>query len=119
MLDRDFFRDYQATPSPFWGALAGGAFRTMERLTGTRVVFEGLERLPKTPALLATNSTQKYDFMPIRCALDALGIRAVTITKGKNYHQPVMAFLLGQLGVVPLASRGYLLAVDFQALLGR
>jgi len=119
MLDRSFFEGYRVCPSRPWERAVATAWTAMERVTRTRVRFENLEALPKTPALIATNSTQKYDFMPIRAELKRRGIPTVTVTKGKNYHQPVMAFLLERLGVVPLASRGYLILVDFRALFGR
>ncbi|MBL8950430.1 MAG: 1-acyl-sn-glycerol-3-phosphate acyltransferase [Myxococcaceae bacterium] len=119
MLDRRFFETYRVCPSPPWERAVATAWSAMERLTGTRVRFENLEALPSTPALIATNSTQKYDFMPIRNELKRRGIPTVTVTKGKNYHQPVMAFLLERLGVVPLASRGYLILIDFRTVFGR
>ncbi len=119
MLDRRFFESYRVTPSKPWERAVAGAWSAMERVTRTRVRFENLDALPKTPALIATNSTQKYDFMPIRAELRRRGIPTVTVTKGKNYHQPVMAFLLERLGVIPLASRGYLILVDFRSLFGR
>jgi 1-acyl-sn-glycerol-3-phosphate acyltransferase len=119
MLDRRFFSTYVPTPAPLWRAVVGGAFRAQMRHTGTTTALDGLERLPREPALICTNSSQKYDFMPLRCDLDARGVRAVTITKGKNYHSLPFRFLLRRLGVIPLASRGYLLAVDFQSVLGR
>ncbi len=119
MLDRAFFARYRVAPSPPWERAVAALWGGMERATGTRVTLQNLEALPTSPALIATNSTQKYDFMPLRVALRRRGVRAVTVTKGKNYHQRTMAFLLGRLGVVPLASRGYLLLVDFLGTFGR
>ena len=43
----------------------------------------------------------------------------MTVAKAKNYHDPIMRFLLSRLGVVPLASKGYLLLVDFTGAIGR
>jgi 1-acyl-sn-glycerol-3-phosphate acyltransferase len=74
---------------------------------------------PTTPVLFASNSTQKNDFMPIRAEWVRRGVKAVTVTKGKNYHLRGFGWLLGKVGVIPLASRGYLLLVDFTALLKR
>ncbi len=119
MLDPDFFRRYRPMPAPFWQWLAIRSWQRQERRSGTRVVFEGLQVPPSTPVIFATNSTQKYDFMPIRVELARRQIPTVTLTKGKNYHWAPMAFLLSRLGVIPLASRGYLLLVDFTGLLGR
>lgn len=119
MLTRDFFSRYRVLPSPFWERNVGGLYSALETLNGTRVRFEGLESLPGSPALIATNSTQKYDFMPIRSELRRRGVPTVTVTKGKNYHSAPMRFLLSRLGVVPLASRGYLILVDFTSVHGR
>lgn len=113
MLDRRFFADYRVLPSPFWERTFGDLWAGMQRASGTTVHFENVEALPGAPVLLATNSTQKYDFMPFREELLRRRIPAVTVTKGKNYHSKVMGFLLGRLGVVPIASRGYILLVDF------
>jgi 1-acyl-sn-glycerol-3-phosphate acyltransferase len=119
MLDRAFFETYPVVPSSGWEQGVTALWRAMERLTGTRVRLENLEALPRQPVLIATNSTQKYDFLPIRSGLRREGVPTVTVTKGKNYHQPVMGFLLKRLGVVPIASRGYLLLVDFVSTVGR
>lgn len=119
MLDRAFFASYPVLPAAPWERGAAQVFTAMQRATRTDVRLENLDALPRRPVLIATNSTQKFDFLPIRAALRDRGVRAVTVTKGKNYHQPVMGFLLKRLGVVPLASRGYLLLVDFVALMKR
>jgi 1-acyl-sn-glycerol-3-phosphate acyltransferase len=119
MLDRDFFENYQVAPAARWQRSLCALWRALEGITGTRVTFEGFDGLPSRPALIATNATQKYDFLPIRAQLLRRRVPTVTLTKGKNYHHPVSAFLLGRLGVVPLASRGYLLVVDFLATIGR
>lgn len=119
MLDPAFFRDYQPLPSPFWERLGSRSWSMMERRSKTVVVVEGMESVPKTPVLFATNSTQKYDFMPIRTELLRRSVPTVTVTKGKNYHSAVMGGLLKRLGVIPIASRGYILLVDFTKLLGR
>lgn len=71
------------------------------------------------PVLIATNSTQKYDFIALRRAASSAGVKVVTVTKGKNYHDRIMALAMGHLGVVPLASRGYLILVDFTQTIGR
>ena len=114
MLDLDRFARYAIVPSPRWIRGTGALLDVNAALTRSRVVVEGTEHLPETPALVATNSTQKYDFMPIRWALHRRGVRMVTITKAKNYHSRPFAYFLGKTGVVPLASRGYFLVLDFQ-----
>lgn len=119
MLDRAFFDRYRVLPSPGVERAVAAGWSALERATSTHLQIENIEALPDKPVLLATNSTQKYDFMPLRVELRRRGIRAVTVTKGKNYHQPLMGWLLGRVGVVPIASRGYLLLVDFVQTAGR
>ncbi len=118
MLTADFFSRYQVLPRAPWEGLVGSLFGGMERLTGLKVSFEGT--LPEAgPVLIATNSTQKYDFMPIRVELRRRGIKAVTVTKAKNYHSGPARFVLSRVGVVPVSSRGYLLVADFLSVHGR
>ena len=119
MLDRAFFANYPDLPAAPWERGAARVFTAMQRASRTDVRLINLDALPHRPVLIATNSTQKFDFLPIRAALRERGARVVTVTKGKNYHQPVMRFLLERLGVVPLASRGYLLLVDFVSVMKR
>jgi 1-acyl-sn-glycerol-3-phosphate acyltransferase len=119
MLDRAYFQSYRAIPSAGWHRSFGFVWELIERVSRTQIRFEGLDALSGGPVLIATNSTQKYDFLPLRAILHRHRMPVVTLTKGKNYHQPVMAFLLERLGVVPIASRGYLLMVDFVSTLGR
>lgn len=119
MLDRTFFATYPVLPAPAWEQGAARVFTAMQHASRTHITFENLDALPSSPALIATNSTQKFDFLPIRTELKEHGLRVVTVTKGKNYHHPVMGFLLKRLGVVPLASRGYLLLVDFTNVMKR
>jgi 1-acyl-sn-glycerol-3-phosphate acyltransferase len=119
MLTLGRFAGYEIVPRPAWVRGTKAIMDANALVTRSRVILEGLEHLPATPALLATNSTQKYDFMPIRWALHDRAVKAVTITKAKNYHSPAFAHFLGKTGVVPLASRGYFLVLDFQLVHGR
>ncbi len=115
MLTPTFYANYSALPTPWCERLALAGFGASMRLAGTRLVVEGLEQVPGRPVLFATNSTQKHDYMAFRWIADAAGMPCVTVTKAKNYHDRAMGLLLARLGVVPLASRGYLLLVDFTA----
>lgn len=119
MLTPRFFAQYRAVPTPwFWRPLAG-TLREVMTAVGFQVDVQGCEHLPTTPALLCTNSTQKYDFLALMKGLDQLGRRVVTVTKAKNFHNPAMAFAMKRTGTIPLASRGYLIMVDFVAVHGR
>lgn len=119
MLTPEFFAAYRVVPDARWERAIRAALALNMRLSRTKITISGVERLPKRPALLATNSTQKYDFLAFRYPLFARGIRVVTVTKGKNYHSLPMAAVMGRTGVIPLASRGYILLADFTAVHGR
>jgi len=119
MLTPTFYRTYQVLPTPWLHRPALAFYQAWVKGMRTRISVDGWDRLPATPALLATNSTQKNDFMALRVLTDGQGIRCVTVTKAKNYHHPLQAFVLGRLGVVPLASKGYFLLVDATQTLGR
>lgn len=119
MLTPEFYRDYRVLPTGWTTAAARVVFAGNAGLASTRFHVEGWENLPRGPALLATNSTQKNDFMALRWVADRRGRRMVTVTKAKNYHDPVMGFLLKRLGVVPIASKGYFLLLEFTDRLGR
>lgn len=119
MLTPMFYRNYQVLPTAWFHRPAVRFYQAWVVGMRTRIAVEGWDRLPAAPALLATNSTQKHDFMALRVLTDGQGIRCVTVTKAKNYHHPLQAFVLGRLGVVPLASKGYFLLLDATQTLGR
>lgn len=119
MLTPSFYRNYQVLPTAWLHRPALRFYQAWVAGMRTRISVSGWDKLPNTPALLATNSTQKNDFMALRVLTDGQGVRCVTVTKAKNYHQPLQAFVLGRLGVVPLASKGYFLLLDATQTLGR
>lgn len=119
MLTPEFYRNYRVLPPPwaFWGAY--GFYRGWMTATRTEFRAEGWERIPNRPCLIATNSTQNQDFMALRILAARQDVACVTVTKAKNYHSAMMAFALKRLGVVPIASKGYLILVDATRVLGR
>jgi 1-acyl-sn-glycerol-3-phosphate acyltransferase len=119
MLTPRFYADYRVLPTPWCYQAVRALFTANAGLARTRFRVEGLGDLPRRPVLFATNSTQKNDFMAFRWVMMKARLPCVTVTKAKNYHDPVMGFLLGRLGVVPLASRGYFLLLDFTQTIGR
>jgi 1-acyl-sn-glycerol-3-phosphate acyltransferase len=118
VLDRRYLADYRVLPSAAWEAAVTGAFHAMSLATRTRVTLRDA-RLPPGPVIFASNSTQKYDFMPLRQEAARLGWPLVTVTKAKNYHSRAMRPVLERTGVLPLASKGYVILVDVVASLGR
>jgi 1-acyl-sn-glycerol-3-phosphate acyltransferase len=118
MLDLDYLARYRVLPDPLWeGAVAGG-FGRCEDLTRTRLALHDFAP-PESPVLYATNSTQKYDFMTFRSAMRRRGQRIVTVTKAKSYHDRLMEPVLARTGVIPLASRGYVILADTTRTAGR
>lgn len=119
MLTPRFYGTYRVLPTPWCLAAVRLVFGANARLARTRLRVEGWENLPPGPALVATNSTQKNDFMAFRWVAMQRRRPCVTVTKAKNYHDPAMSFLLRRLGVVPIASKGYFLLLDFTRHVGR
>jgi 1-acyl-sn-glycerol-3-phosphate acyltransferase len=118
VLTAAFYAGYRVLPTPWCERTARVVFTANAALARTRFRVEGLER-PAGPVLFATNSTQKHDFLAFRYVMREAALPCVTVTKAKNYHDPVMRFLMRRLGVVPLASKGYFLLLDFTRALGR
>lgn len=118
MLELDYFARYRVLPQPRWEAAVTGAFQAAEALGGARVVLHGFTA-PASPVLYAPNSTQKYDFMTFRSAMQRIRQRVVTVTKAKSYHSRAAEPVLARTGVIPLASRGYVILLDAARTLGR
>lgn len=118
MLTLPYLARYKVLPDRLWEGAVAGLFCRYEDVTRTQLALHGFEA-PARPVLYATNSTQRYDFMTFRSAMRRGGQRVVTVTKAKNYHSPVMRPVLEHTGVVPLASRGYVILVDARAVFGR
>lgn len=119
MLDPRFYRDYNVLPTNLACRAATAFYLSWVKASRTRIVAAGWHSLPNSPCILATNSTQNQDFMALRYVAHRAGSPTVTVTKAKNYHNPLMAFGLKRFGVVPIASKGYFLLVDALAVLGR
>jgi Acyltransferase len=118
MLTPPFYRGYRVLPTA-WFNVGRMLWEPMRLLSRARFQTEGLDLLPQQPALIATNSSQRYDFVASRAALVYAGVRSVTVTKAKNYHSAFMGAVLRRTGVVPLASRGYFILADFIEVVGR
>lgn len=118
MIDLGYLASYRILPSARWERAVAAMYLPLERLTGTRLSLEGFEP-PASPVLFASNSTQKYDFLSFRSAMWARGVPLTMITKAKNYHVRWMRPVMENTGVVPLASRGYVLLRDVTDTVGR
>lgn len=106
--------------SPAWTA-AGRSFGDFLFWLPPRakVELEGLEHMPRGPAIFAPNHTHKFDFFPVRCALLHREVHLMTWIKARDYKHPLMRWILGKGGNIPLVSRGFLIAGDFAAVHGR
>lgn len=98
-------------------ALAHGLFKLPRR---TKIEVEGLEHLQNAGlAIITANHTHRYDFLPIRYAMDARDIHIVTWVKARDYRSSSRALVLSKMGNVPIASRGYIICADFAGEFGR
>jgi 1-acyl-sn-glycerol-3-phosphate acyltransferase len=98
-------------------ALAHGLFNLPRR---TKIEVEGLEHLQNAGlAIITANHTHRYDFLPIRYALDARDINIVTWVKARDYRSASRSLVLSKMGNIPIASRGYLICADFAGEFGR
>ena len=106
--------------SPGW-SLAGRSFADLMLWLPPRahLSVEGMEHIPQRPVIFSPNHTHKFDFLPIRSALLHQGMQLMTWIKARDYKHPGMRWMLGKGGNIPLVSRGFLLAADFTAVLGR
>jgi 1-acyl-sn-glycerol-3-phosphate acyltransferase len=117
VLTPAFYESYNPIPqAPVWSILAS-SLRAFMSVVGFEVRVVG--ELPTRPSLLCTNSTQRHDFFALMKALDERGQKVVTFGKAKNFHSGIQSFVMKRCGVLPLASRGYVLAADFASLMHR
>jgi 1-acyl-sn-glycerol-3-phosphate acyltransferase len=124
--DPSFFRAHSPIASASTFRAVRRAGRAWMRVVDHHVVVDGA--LPASPCVLATNATARHDFLSLWKAIDDAGLRVVSVSKAKNHHpgagvagtwRRLEASALASLGTVPLASRGYLLLCDFEAVFGR
>lgn len=107
MLDADYFRNHRGVAHPGWIWVGGAALDLHERLTRTTVQIERFDLLPREPVLLVTNASHMYDIFPFRCAMRRAGVPVVSIAKGKYFQSRSMAWAMGQVGALPIVSRGH------------
>lgn len=119
VMDLKFFEGHDPTPSERWVRAITVLTRRRFRKHGLEVRINGRERLGGEPCLIACNATHQYDLVPMRYAFHTSGHPVVTLSKGKNYHGVLMRTFCTKLGSVPIVSRGYIIVMDFKALLGR
>ena len=99
------------------GILLGANYHA---LPGVEIVFEDASRIPETPVLFAMNHTDRYNYFPFQYRLWRDRDRfTATWVKGKYYESPLLARFMESMNQLPTVSRGYLIAKDFLAAIGR
>ena len=89
-------------------------------LPGVEIVLEHVERIPENPVLFAMNHTDRYNYFPFQFELWQRYDRfTATWVKGKYYESPLLARFMESMLQLPTVSRGYLIAKDFLAAIGR
>ena len=93
------------------------AIETLIRASRVQLRVEG--EIPREPVLFAMNSTHALDFLLLRRTTRRRSVRVLSIAKAKYMHQrlPRLVFQHGR--VLPIGSRGYIIARDGHALLDR
>lgn len=89
-------------------------------LPGVAIEVEHAERIPDRPVLFAMNHTDRYNYFPFQYQLWQDRDRfTATWVKGKYYESPLLARFMESMLQLPTVSRGYLIAKDFLAAIGR
>jgi 1-acyl-sn-glycerol-3-phosphate acyltransferase len=83
------------------------------------IAIEGPMPTGERPMIYACNHTHSLDFLPIRYAMYRRGQELCTWIKPRAYLSRMQSKLLENTGNIPIVSRGYLIAADFQQLIGR
>jgi 1-acyl-sn-glycerol-3-phosphate acyltransferase len=86
----------------------------------TKIELVGTENLPDHPVIFAMNHTDRYNYWPFQYQLyrDGHGFTA-TWVKGKYYENAAIGAFMDSCNNIPLPSRGYVIATEFRAALGR
>jgi 1-acyl-sn-glycerol-3-phosphate acyltransferase len=87
---------------------------------GVEIEIENSDRIPKQPVLFAMNHTDRYNYFPFQFRLWQDKDRfTATWVKGKYYESRFLARFMESMLQLPTVSRGYLIAKDFLAAVGR
>lgn len=89
-------------------------------LPGVAIEVEQADRIPATPVVFAMNHTDRYNYFPFQFYLWRRFDRfTATWVKGKYYESSLLARFMESMLQLPTVSRGYLIAKDFLAAVGR
>lgn len=91
-------------------------------LPGVDIHFEGFEKVQQHPGpvIFAMNHTDRFNYFPFQWYLwrHYAGYTAAWV-KGKYYEKPLVSHFLAAAAQLPVPSRGYLIARDFQTATGK
>ena len=130
MLIRKYLENRHLNPKPFMHiALVESLIRWDYAFPRkTRIIIENLERLPQDrAAIIAMNHTNIYNYVPFlyqlyqeyRAGSDRPFPSYAFWSKARFFHNPLAGRFLAAGNVLPLPSRGYVLAKDFKDTCGR
>jgi len=121
MLDLPRLQRLALVRRPPWQRAMGRLLALNYRwLPGIELVVEGADRIPATPVLFAMNHTDRYNYFPFQYRLWQDYDRfTATWVKGKYYESRFLAWFMESMLQLPTVSRGYLIAKDFEAAIGR
>jgi len=84
------------------------------------IVFKNQARIPRDKAVIfAMNHTDRYNYLPFMAYLWSDYRSIAPWVKGKYYQNALIAGFLNATGCIPVPSRGYIIAKNFQQTLRR
>jgi 1-acyl-sn-glycerol-3-phosphate acyltransferase len=122
MLDLERLNRIQLTDNPVGQKIVGTALLmpNYNLPPRVRIDLEGTEHLPDEPVIFAMNHTDRYNYWPFQYKLwRQLDRYTATWVKGKYYENEMLGWFMENMNNIPTVSRGYLIAKDFAAVMGR
>ncbi len=119
MLDLGLYDRIPLSPRPLAQRFIAERFLRFD-YRDVEIVLEGLENLPRQPALLAMNHTDNFNYWPLQYVLHRDREQyTATWVKGKNYEHVLRRLFMQVTNNIPIASRGYVVTRDFVNVVGR
>ncbi len=125
MITLEFLERVKLSRVPYGQLFVAYTFLTpLYKVKNVEIVFEGRENLLDRPVIFIMNHTDRYNYWPFQYHLYFGKPRhtypfIATWVKGKYYEHPLLAFFMNMTNNIPIPSRGYLLAKDFQYMFGK
>ncbi len=125
MITLEFLERVKLSSTPKGQIFVGYVFlRPIYIAQKVEIIFEGKENLLDQPVIFIMNHTDRFNYWPLQYRLYFGKPRhsypfITTWVKGKYYENPIMAYFMNMTNNIPVPSRGYLLAKDFQYMFGK